>query len=78
MGIEINGKTKAYSTEAVKAKGVVEDVFQGERIILRHDPKLDVIRMFRQLPSGEEERISPISGFWFSWAAAHPDTELYK
>jgi len=78
FGIEINGKTKAYSTEAVKAKGVVEDIFQGERITLRHDPELDVIRMFKQLPDEEEERINPISGFWFSWAAAHPDTELYK
>jgi len=62
----------------VKAKGAVEDVFQGERIILRHDPELDVIRMFKQLPDGKEERINPISGFWFSWVAAHPDTELYK
>ncbi len=24
------------------------------------------------------ERINPFAAFWFSWAAAHPDTELYK
>ncbi|MCH7604710.1 DUF3179 domain-containing protein [Patescibacteria group bacterium] len=78
FGIVINGKPKAYSTEAVKAKGEVEDVFEGEQIILRHDPSLDVVRMFKKLEDGSEERINPISAFWFSWSVAHPDTELYK
>lgn len=78
FGIVINGKAKAYHTEAVKAKSVVEDVFEGESIILRYDKELDVVRMFKKLPDGSEERINPISGFWFSWAAAHPQTELYK
>jgi len=78
FGIVVNEKPKAYWTQAVKAKGMVEDMFEGERIILRHDKELDVIRMFRVLASGEEERINPVSGFWFSWAAVHPDTELLK
>jgi len=78
FGITINEKAKAYSTEAVKAKGEVEDVFEGEQIILRHDPDLDVVRMFKKLEDGSEKRINPISGFWFSWSVAHPDTELYK
>jgi len=78
FGIVINGKPKAYSTEAVKAKGEVEDTFEGQQIILRHDAELDVIRMFKKLSDGTEERINPISGFWFSWVAAHPDTEVYK
>ena len=78
FGITVNGKTKAYHTEAVKRKGVVTDKFAGETFILRHDRELDVIRMFRKLPDGNEERINPISGFWFSWSAVHPDTELYK
>jgi len=77
FGIVINGKAKAYSTEAVKAQGTVEDTFEGATFILRHDSELDVIRMFR-LKEGKEERVNPISGFWFSWAAAHPDTALYK
>jgi len=77
FGIVVNEKAKAYSTEAVKAKGTVEDTFEGTSFILRHDPELDVIRMF-ELEEGKEERVNPISGFWFSWAAAHPDTELYK
>lgn len=78
FGIVLNGKAKAYHTEAVKAEGSVEDVFEDTTIILRHDKELDVVRMFERLPDGSEERINPISSFWFSWAAAHPDTELYK
>lgn len=78
FGIVINGKAKAYHTEAVKVKGVVEDNFENTRIILRYDKELEVVRMFKVLPDGSEERINPFSSFWFSWAAAHPDTELYK
>ena len=78
FGIIENGKAKAYSTESVKERGEVEDVFEGTTIVLQHEKELDVIRMFRKLDDGTLERINPISAFWFSWAVAHPDTELYK
>jgi len=78
FGIVINNKAKAYDVEAVKKAGEVEDTFEGVNILLRLDKDLDVVQMFEKLPDGSEERIAPISGFWFSWAAAHPDTELYK
>jgi len=78
FGVIIKGQAKAYSAEAVKARGEVKDVFEGVTIVLRHDKELDVVRMFKVLPDGSEERINPFSSFWFSWAAAHPDTELYK
>ena len=78
FGIVINDKAKAYDVEAVKKKGEVTDIFEGTTIILRYDKELGAVRMFKQLPEGGEERINPISGFWFSWAAAHPNTELYK
>ena len=78
FGIVENGKAKAYSTKAVKEKGEVEDVFEGVTFILKHEKDLDVIRMFRKLNDGTLERVNPISGFWFSWAVAHPGTELYK
>jgi len=78
FGIVINGRAKAYSTEAVRQQGTVHDSFEGTDIVLRYDTELDVVRMYKKGVGGEEERINPISGFWFSWAAAHPDTELYK
>jgi len=46
--------------------------------LLRHEKDLDVVRMFERMPDGTLERINPFSSFWFSWAAVHPDTELYK
>ena len=78
FGIVINDKAKAYNTESVKAKGTVVDVFEGTKLILRYDKELDVVRMFKKLKDGKEERINPFSAFWFSWAAAHPETELYE
>lgn len=78
FGIVVDGKAKAYSVERVKAEGAVEDAFAGETFLLEHDTELDVVRMFRQLPDGTRERVNPISGFWFSWAAAHPGTEVLK
>ena len=78
LGIVINGKAKAYSIDAVKEKGVVEDAFEGNNFVLRYDSDLDVTQIFKKLADGSEARINPFSAFWFSWAAAHPDTELYK
>ena len=78
FGIIVNEKAKAYHVDAVKEKGEVIDEFQGTTFKLVHDTELDVVRMFKQLPDGKQERVNPISGFWFSWAAAHPDTELFK
>jgi len=78
FGIVENGKAKAYSTESVKDKGEVQDVFEGTTFLLKHEKDLDVVRMFKRLPDSTWERVNPISSFWFSWAAAHPETDLYK
>lgn len=78
FGVVINGKAKAYSVEAVKQKGIAEDVFEDTDIILEYDKQLDVVRMFERLSDGRRERINPVSGFWFSWVVAHPETELSK
>ncbi len=78
FGIVIDGKAKAYSVESIKKSGVVEDKFAGKTFILRRDKELDVVRIFEKTSDGLEKRINPFSAFWFSWAAAHPDSELYK
>ena len=78
FGVIVNGKAKAYLVNAVKEEGVVEDTFEGENFVLTHDKKLDVVRMTRMLEDGLKERVNPVSGFWFSWAAAHPETQLYS
>lgn len=78
FGIVVNGRTKAYPIEAVKTKGTVEDSFRGQTFVLRHEPDLGAVRMFEKQPDGRLERINPFSAFWFSWAAAHPNTEVYQ
>lgn len=78
LGIVINGKAKAYFPPAIKQNGQVEDHFAGKVIAAKYEEDIDAVRLFEKLPDGSLERINPFAAFWFSWAAAHPDTELYK
>lgn len=73
LGVNINGKYKAYQTAALKV-GETRDTFNGETIVIDKKPEGEV-RMFR----GTDRRPLPyIGGFWFSWLNAHPGTELFK
>lgn len=78
FGIIVNGKAKAYPTEFLIARGMVEDEFQNITFVLRHEKDLGVVRVFKKKTDGSLERINPFSAFWFSWAATHPETEVYK
>lgn len=78
LGIVINGKAKAYWPEAIKKAGEIEDHFEGKTIIAKYEKEIDAIRLFEKKADGMLERINPFGAFWFSWAAAHPETELYK
>lgn len=78
FGIVNGEKAKAYHLDAIRERGEVTDTFAGDTFVLRHEKELDVVRVWKKLPSGELERINPFSTFWFSWAAVHPKTELYK
>lgn len=73
LGIEINGSFKAYEMEALKI-GITTDTLAGSAISIEKT-SINEIRMF----VGEEKTpLSYIGGFWFSWLAVHPNTELYK
>ena len=69
-GIEIDGQHKAYYDGALV--GTVNDTFAGKAIeIVRTDSN--------QLTfAADGEPLSTIPGFWFSWLAVHPETELFK
>ena len=70
-GIEINGKYKAYSIEALK---VVEtlDTFEEKDIVVNKDSA------GRISISALGDRVPHITSFWFSWLAVHPETKLFK
>ncbi|MBI2023892.1 DUF3179 domain-containing protein [Candidatus Giovannonibacteria bacterium] len=78
LGIVVNGKAKAYWPEAIKKVGEVIDQFEGKTIIARYEKDIDAVRLFEKKTDGTLERLNPFGAFWFSWAAAHPETELYK
>lgn len=73
LGVEIDGKFKAYHTKAIPEGEIIDD-FAGERIIIQKD-NFGQIRIF----VGEDKKpLVYIGAFWFSWLAVHPETELYK
>lgn len=78
LGIVINGKAKAYLPEAVKKAGEITDEFAGKTIVARYEKNIDAVRLFEKKADGTVERVNPFGAFWFSWAAAHPNTEVYK
>ena len=74
----IRGLEYVVVTRGEKEKEEIVDEFQGKTIVVRYEKDLDVVRIFERMPDGTLERINPFGNFWFSWVAAHPDTELYK
>ncbi len=73
LGIELEGKFKAYLERAIP-EGSTSDTFAGETIRVEKD-SLGRVRFFR---GAGREPLSQVGSFWFSWVAAHPDTELLK
>jgi len=72
-GIEIDGQFKAYSDEALKTMtGTLTDTFAGKEIIITRTDSGEIGF------TADGEALASIPGFWFSWLAVHPDTELLK
>lgn len=73
LGVEVNGKFKAYHSPALP-KGTTNDNFAG-KIVTIEKSDIGEVKMFID----EDKTPLPyIGGFWFSWLAVHPETELYK
>ena len=78
FGIVVNEKAKAYYPEAIKQQGRIEDEFEGVAIVGEYNEDLDAVQLFEEKENGDLERINPFQTFWFTWAAIHPETELFK
>jgi len=71
-GIEINGTYKAYEDEALKKEsGEIKDSFAGTTVVITKTASGGV--RFE----ADGAALSSIPGFWFSWLAVHPETELF-
>lgn len=73
-GIEVNDASKAYPESAFDKQSVISDTVGDIPVRLEKtsEGKIEVTNVQIQ------EEIIPIRLFWFSWAAFHPDTELYQ
>lgn len=74
-GIVVNGITKAYPLSLLQKSHIVTNDVGGVRIEVAYDTSTQAVT-FRSAETGEE--IIPLYGFWFSWVAQHPETELYS
>ena len=74
LGIEINGKYKAYQEDQIKELETITDNFQNTNIKLEAKP--DGTITITNLDTGKE--ITRERDFWFAWYAFHPETELYE
>lgn len=73
FGIQMDGQFKAYPDTALEV-GTTEDVFVGKDLRIEKENN-GVVRIFEE---GSSAPLEIVTGFWFSWVAAHPETELYK
>ena len=71
LGVEISGAFKAYHKDAI-IEGETKDSFAGVEVVITKNSIGEVVMSV----AGEE--LSYTGGFWFSWLAVHPETELHK
>lgn len=72
-GIELDGKSKAYSESLFKSNKIVEDKVGNTSIRLERKNSGEI----EVLNTQTNERIIPTRLFWFAWTAFHPETEIY-
>lgn len=74
VGVGINDTFRAYPLSAIHEAdgGRLEDELTGGRIVIEADRETGRVAV-REAP--EEARV--IHTFWFTWAAVHPDTDVF-
>jgi len=71
LGVELDGVFKAYDKEAL-VEGETKDTIAGKEVLITKNAIGEVAMSV----AGVE--LPYAGGFWFSWLAVHPETELYK
>lgn len=70
-GIVVDGTFKAYPRDLIPV-GEMTDKVNGKSVTISKAADGSVVFL-----SGEEQ-LPDVEGFWFSWVAAHPETELFQ
>jgi hypothetical protein len=75
MGLEVNGRFKAYPfKELKKSARTFDDELAGEEFSVEFDAKHQTARIVKI--DGSETPTT--MAFWFAWYAFHPETEVYE
>lgn len=74
LGLRIPGVVaRGYpAVELVRAGGFAEEDLAGAKVRIRYD---DVAQVF---DVKAPERVEVVEGFWFAWAAFHPDASVFR
>jgi len=75
IGIELNGKYKAYAFSELdkSAVPVIKDNFSGQTIEIQFNSQH---RSGTVIIAGKS--IASLTAYWFAWYTFHPDTEIYR
>jgi hypothetical protein len=73
VGLRVpGGGARAYpASELTRAGGSVEERFLGRSVRISYDPD----RQLFEVDAPTEVEV--VEGFWFAWAAFHPETSIY-
>ncbi|PJA46727.1 hypothetical protein CO172_03665 [Candidatus Uhrbacteria bacterium CG_4_9_14_3_um_filter_36_7] len=66
-GVNINGKTKAYTLEIIQKQKTIEETFENEQILISFDEEKQTVTSNQVL----------IPSFWFVWVDVYPQTLVY-
>ncbi len=74
LGLRVPGEgSRAYpASELARAGGSVEERFLGREVQVSYDPDRKVFSV--EAPP----EVEVLEGFWFAWAAFHPETSVFK
>ena len=73
IGVIVNGATKAYPLDALRAQPVLVDQVGGESIRLVYDAAGDQVTV----TTAEGIRLNTERQWWAGWSEFHPRSELY-
>ncbi|MBD3281422.1 DUF3179 domain-containing protein, partial [Candidatus Uhrbacteria bacterium] len=77
VGLVIDGVAKAYQMSLFDEVSEIEDVVNGQDVLLIKQEG-EGVRGHLIDDKGEKIKIGLNYSFWFSWAATHPATTIYK
>jgi hypothetical protein len=73
LGLRLaSGAARAYpASEIAAAGGHVREAFAGHSVVVHYDPERQVFEV------DAPEPVEVIEGYWFAWAAFHPETSVF-